>query len=210
MLGYKIYINYLLWRVGLRDVLPAAIVNRVRVADNGEKLKKIQNTELRSGVCERLRAAQSKLPNGIRIKILSGFRPLSEQQKIWDEKIAELRHLYPNAGEEELKRTARLRVADPANGGGGHQTGGAVDLTLCDSHGHELDMGGKYLNFDDATPTKAVKNKNRRMLVCAMKEAGFTNYPREWWHFSYGDKMWAAYSRKKNAVYDTIRTMRGA
>lgn len=37
-----------------------------------------------------------------------------------------------------------------------------------------------------------------------MTEEGFVNYPAEWWHFSYGDKMWAAYSYKKYAFYDII------
>ena len=34
--------------------------------------------------------------------------------------------------------------------------------------------------------------------------AGFVNYPAEWWHFSYGDKMWAAYGNKKSAMYGEI------
>ena len=34
--------------------------------------------------------------------------------------------------------------------------------------------------------------------------AGFVNYPAEWWHFSYGDKLWAAYSNKKSAMYGEI------
>jgi hypothetical protein len=34
--------------------------------------------------------------------------------------------------------------------------------------------------------------KNRRLLYHAMKKAGFTNYPSEWWHYDYGDTFWGA------------------
>ena len=37
-----------------------------------------------------------------------------------------------------------------------------------------------------------------------MKNAGFANYPLEWWHFSYGDRLWAAYTNQKEAVYDVL------
>ncbi|HAE24988.1 MAG TPA: hypothetical protein DCG33_06580 [Prevotellaceae bacterium] len=37
-----------------------------------------------------------------------------------------------------------------------------------------------------------------------MQCAGFANYPAEWWHFCYGDKMWAAYNNKKTAFYDVL------
>jgi D-alanyl-D-alanine dipeptidase len=44
---------------------------------------------------------------------------------------------------------------------------------------------------------------NRKILRTAMEKAGFTYYPGEWWHYCYGDQMWAAYMRKKYAVYGT-------
>lgn len=34
-----------------------------------------------------------------------------------------------------------------------------------------------------------------------MEKAGFQNYPFEWWHYCYGDRMWAAYSGKKTCFY---------
>lgn len=37
-----------------------------------------------------------------------------------------------------------------------------------------------------------------------MKKEGFVNYPGEWWHFSYGDQLWAAYKNKKYAIYGSI------
>ena len=37
-----------------------------------------------------------------------------------------------------------------------------------------------------------------------MTTAGFTNYPAEWWHYSYGDRMWAAYSHNKISFYNLV------
>ena len=46
--------------------------------------------------------------------------------------------------------------------------------------------------------------KNRKILYDAMINAGFVNYPLEWWHYSYGDRMWAAYSKRTECFYDKI------
>ncbi len=43
--------------------------------------------------------------------------------------------------------------------------------------------------------------QNRRFLYQVMKKAGFSNYPEEWWHWSYGDNMDAANCKKESAVY---------
>lgn len=200
MFGYKVYFNYFLWRLGIRDVLPGQIVDRKNVRECNDQFVKIDGRCLRKGVAELLKVAESKLPKGVKIKILSAHRPIAEQQKLWNNEIKNLRRSHPDATDMELHKMARWRVADPKVGGG-HQTGGAVDVTLVDSRGRELDMGGKYLAFDATVKTKAVKNKNREILYRAMIDSGFVNYAYEWWHYSYGDKMWAAYKRKKYAIY---------
>ena len=47
-------------------------------------------------------------------------------------------------------------------------------------------------------------NQNEYTGSIYMQRAGFVNYPAEWWHFSYGDKMWAAYSHKEYAIYGDV------
>ena len=94
--------------------------------------------------------------------------------------------------------------------GRGHQTGGAVDLSFCDKNGKELDMGTQYREFNlmTATHSNALNDdqcSNRIVLLKAMQSAGFVNYSAEWWHFVYGDKMWAAYSSKRVAIYDVCK-----
>ncbi len=45
------------------------------------------------------------------------------------------------------------------------------------------------------------QKQNRAILKNAMEKAGFKNYPHEWWHFCYGDRMWSAYSKQKECFY---------
>lgn len=71
-----------------------------------------------------------------------------------------------------------------------HNVGVAVDVTLVErATGRELAMGTAYDTFTEAAHTAnatGLAAQNRQRLVQAMARAGFVNYPREWWHFSYG------------------------
>jgi len=75
----------------------------------------------------------------------------------------------------------------------GHSSGGSVDLTLMrieNGKAISLDMGTGFDFFDLASHTRSPNiskqaAKNRRLLVDAMAQAGFSNYRREWWHFRF-------------------------
>jgi D-alanyl-D-alanine dipeptidase len=92
-----------------------------------------------------------------------------------------------------------MYLADPARGSI-HSYGMALDITLLDETGKELDMG---TGFDDMTDLShpaleegfLVAGKlteaqvvNRRLLREAMLEAGFFGIRTEWWHFDCGDR----------------------
>jgi D-alanyl-D-alanine dipeptidase len=96
-----------------------------------------------------------------------------------------------------------------------HATGAAVDLTLRWRDGEALWMGSL---FDDATRLAARDRfefltagnfsfsdreacANRRLLHWLMTEEGFAGHPDEWWHFSWGDQMWAALTGAGAAHY---------
>ena len=51
---------------------------------------------------------------------------------------------------------------------------------------------------------RAKRRRNMKVLYDAMTKAGFANYPLEWWHYSYGDRMWAAYSGKEECFYGPV------
>ena len=50
----------------------------------------------------------------------------------------------------------------------------------------------------------AIKKKNRKFLVNIMQKHDFVNLESEWWHWSYGDKYWAAKKNRKFAIYSSI------
>ena len=186
------YINLWLVRLGLRRVLPAVWINTVEVRECNETLLKFRGMLVRSGITSRLEAAERTLPTGFSIVIKSGWRGEAEQSALRSKAI------HQGVPETQITRAVAGRS--------GHATGGAVDVILL-KKGEEVDMGGKYLDFSRAGVGKFLTNeqKNNRKVLCkAMQKSGFVNYPLEWWHFSYGDKMWAAYSRNRYAFYGDI------
>jgi D-alanyl-D-alanine dipeptidase len=116
--------------------------------------------------------------------VLDALRPQRVQQQLWD----------------ALEGTGlQMYLANPARGSI-HSYGMALDITLLDAQGRELDMG---TGFDDMTTlshpaleegfliTGELTDEqlaNRRLLREAMLEAGFVGINTEWWHFDCGDR----------------------
>ena len=86
----------------------------------------------------------------------------------------------------------RIYIADPNAGGSMHNRGIAVDITLIDSTGKELDMGVPFDYFGrEAHPyynefTDTINN-NRMLLLNTMLKAGFVVSRSEYWHYSLGN-----------------------
>jgi len=89
-----------------------------------------------------------------------------------------------------------------------HSTGGAVDVTLVDEMGQIVDMGSPIDELSDRslpdyyTDTQVESapryHANRLLLLDVMEKAGFKRNPKEWWHFSFGDQMWAWLNNEAN------------
>jgi zinc D-Ala-D-Ala dipeptidase len=107
---------------------------------------------------------------GYKIKLFDCYRPLSVQKKMW--KIV----------------SNPEYVADPAKGSI-HNRGGAVDITLVDENGTELNMGtafdffGKEAAHDYEGFSREIL-KNRKKLRKAMLKSGFKSFDSEWWHYN--------------------------
>lgn len=214
-------IKFMLWNLGLRETIPGAVINNIPIKENHDKLVNIkQDTSLyfanelqardtvllREQVYNNLKLAQQYLPENYFFKIYSAFRPITEQQQRWDHNYRQIKSLNPELPDSEIIKKVKAVCADPRFGFGGHQTGGAVDISLCNRRGHDYDMGTKYLENNAKTPTDSgtlnlEQKQNRAILKNTMEKAGFKNYPHEWWHFCYGDRMWSAYSKKKECFY---------
>ena len=180
---------------------------------------------VRKSVYERLLKAQSLLPEGYTLRIWDAWRPFKLQEElyyVYRKQIIEQFHLE-NASEEEQRAIITEYIALPnpdRTYPPTHTTGGAVDVTLLDAQGQELDMGTEFdsispkayaayyeedaLEKNEAAVAEPVKveqiRKNRRILRRAMLEAGFTGIASEWWHFNYGDRLWSDKTGKP-AIY---------
>ncbi|RGC68614.1 D-alanyl-D-alanine dipeptidase [Micromonospora sp. MW-13] len=153
---------------------------------------------LREGTVERLLAAQRSLPEGLRLLVVEGYRPLRLQTEYFEGYRDELRLRYPDWDAARLRVETSKFVSPPEVAP--HSTGGTVDLTLCTYDGRELDLGTAV----NATPVASgdacftwspdispAARRNRIILGAALLAAGLVNYPTEWWHWSYGDRYWA-------------------
>lgn len=164
--------------------------------------------QVRSAVLDRLLLAGAALPDGLRLLIVEGYRPPTLQQLYFEEYEGELRAAHPDWDAQRLRLAASRYVSPPEIAP--HGAGGAVDLTLCTDSGAELDFGTRinanpeesagacYTGFPDLS---AEARRNRAVLGAAMTEAGFVNYPTEWWHWSYGDRYWALATGAPAALY---------
>ncbi|MFE4208291.1 M15 family metallopeptidase [Streptomyces goshikiensis] len=163
---------------------------------------------LREGVLERLLKAQAALPQDVRLLFVEGYRPPSLQREYFEEYASQLRAIHPEWSARQVHSAASRYVSPPDIAP--HSAGAAVDLTLADAGGRELDLGTR-MNADPeesegACYTHAANiseeaRANRRLLGSALAAAGLVNYPTEWWHWSFGDRYWALATGKSAACY---------
>jgi D-alanyl-D-alanine dipeptidase len=139
---------------------------------------------LRPEAAKKLLQAQKLLKKehpGKSLLIYDAARPMAVQRRMWS--------LVQGTGKTYY-------VANPAKGGGLHNYGMAVDITILDEKGQPLPMGtpfdyfGKEANTDREEELVQAKKitpeeyANRRLLRRIMKQAGFTTVTSEWWHFN--------------------------
>jgi D-alanyl-D-alanine dipeptidase len=120
---------------------------------------------------------------GLRLLVLDALRPQRVQEAIW----------------RDVAGTPAALYFAPPERGSIHSFGLAVDVTLIDAQGRELDMGS---GFDEMNPrshpaleaeqlaASAITPAHvaaRQTLRAAMAAGGFEGIPTEWWHFNHGD-----------------------
>jgi zinc D-Ala-D-Ala dipeptidase len=164
------------------------------------------------GVDERLRAC------GLKLFVHDGYRPIEVQSYFHDTWMpARLREKQPGLSGDALTAAVQKYWAAPSHSEtqpAPHSTGGATDLTLYKVQPDEpLHMGSLFDDVTAVAHTDYLETKdldsyseiearhNRRLLYWVMREAGFANNPNEWWHFSWGDQMWARLYGEDAAVF---------
>lgn len=169
------------------------------------------------------RELQQYLPAG-KIKIFDAYRPLEVQQFMVDytfQQVLQQRNLGINdlspaqqeAIWQEVYQIWAVPSSDPLTPPP-HSTGAAIDVTLVDAQGQELDMGCAIDEMSPraqadyyATSTKSQEQQyqhHREILHQSMLKGGFKRHRGEWWHFSLGDQMWAWLSQQDEGLTTAV------
>ncbi len=164
--------------VDIKEINPHIIVDMKYAAEDNFVKTKLYDSNtcfLRRSTASKLDTVQRKLEGmNLGLKVWDCYRPLAVQKILWA--------ILPN----------ERYVANPEKGSR-HNRASAVDLTLVDLQGNELQMP---TGFDDFSPRAHRQYqdipegvfRNRTLLEGMMKKAGFIPLPEEWWH--YDDEKW--------------------
>ncbi len=126
---------------------------------------------LRKAAAKALMKVQSDLKvKGYKLKLFDCYRPRPVQEKLW-------------------KKVPNPDYVAPPSEGSMHNRGVAIDLTITDKSGKEIDMGTSYDFFGPQAHhdyTKHAKSilDNRILLKNVMEKNGFASIRTEWWHYS--------------------------
>lgn len=173
--------------------------------------KKTKDRRVRKYIYDLLLKAKENLPKNYHFVVYEAYRPLSVQIEKWKKVQEKLSRENPHMDttSEEFISMCNVFIANPYRQGSGHQSGAAIDVSLRDDNGIEYDMGCNIGDFDKRTSTNSedisdVAKKNRKILKNALEEAGFVNYPAEWWHYSFGDRLWAKLTGSAVAIFGKL------
>lgn len=211
-------------------VLSKSAWRNVVIVENSERLVEVMETDqliygsqlgpwesnnsyqLRETVANMLYKASELLPVGYKLAIVEGLRSIEKQQEHWNRKFEHFSREHPEWSQEEIEHQTALVVARPAPLAN-HNCGGAVDVALV-YNGELVDMGTKPQALAEKKVVEMFSElitkeqvQNRTILREVMESVGFAWYPGEWWHYCYGDRMWAVYTNRKECMYGPIQNI---
>ncbi len=165
------------------SLLDSTIVLDIRYATEnnftGQVLYPCPVCMVRLGLARRLVRVNGWLSRrGYRLKVFDCYRPRSVQYIMWE-------------------KTPDARFVANPDKASVHNRGAAVDVTVVDLAGRELDMGSGFDEFSERSQLDwpgltPAQRENRWILREAMESEGFRPVKSEWWHFNAYD--WENYS----------------
>jgi D-alanyl-D-alanine dipeptidase len=162
--------------IDVAAAIPDAVIDmRYATKDNftGDVLYPKAICKLRRAVVKRLvKAADALRKQDRRLLVWDCYRPHSIQKILW-KKVSDPRY-----------------VANPKVGSK-HNRGAAIDLAVVDRDGKPVALPTKFDDFSRAAHRDRAlvgdRGAEARKLAKAMRAAGFSGMPTEWWHFDAPD-----------------------
>ena len=179
----------------------------VRQIDDDMRAVSGEEIFVRSSVREKLIEASSNIAGKLGevcLEVVYGYRSLSIQTNLFNEMRNRNQEL--GVSDEDIIEATHRQIAMPEVAG--HPTGGAVDVQIV-RQSKPLNFGTDIWKFERKSYTFSPEIseealENRLLLRAAMIEVGFAPFDGEWWHYSYGDREWAAYYKTNAAFYDQV------
>ncbi|MFE7797982.1 M15 family metallopeptidase [Nocardia sp. NPDC057440] len=210
MLGYKDYADIPSTpeedEIGLVVIRSSAVLRAEPLTDGLVRVPK-DGIIVRRTVADRLYWAGQALKSydkDLQLEVVCGYWSPKIQRDLFEQARSSLDDDYRSR--DDLVEAAHRRIAVPDVAA--HPTGAGVDVHIL-RDGAPIDMGTKIWDFDRNSYTFSpfVSREawdNRQLLRRCMIHADFAPFDGEWWHFSYGDKEWACFYHKPEALYDVI------
>ncbi len=144
--------------------------------------------------------------------IRSVWRSFAHQKLLRDRRTAIIKRKYPDKSIKKILKTVSYFIAPEEESM--HSTGGAVDALIYDlkkdcvmdfgnNDGLKLELDKTCYPFHpDITPQV---RENRKLLINLFKKEEFVVDPKEYWHFDYGNVIWAIEKGKKHAKYGILK-----
>lgn len=167
---------------------------------------------VREDIIEKIGRISKRLNRQNKILIVrSVWRSSEHQRLLWDSKFAYYQKKYPEKSNIEIKETISYFIAPPAMSM--HATGGAVDALIYDkledcvmdfgtNNGLEINLSKECYPYHPDISAKA--KKNRALLISLFEDEDFVCDLKEYWHFDYGNVIWAIEKEKEYAIYGPV------
>lgn len=212
-----------------KDLQNKRLVSTIPVIDDGSPLVNLKETRLnllfessiikgydylvREALVDKLRRICKTLKKENKILIIrSAWRSFEHQRLIWHDRVKLLQKKHPNMTSKEINDLVSYFVAPPTKSM--HATGGAIDALIYDqknarvmdfgtNEGLKLDLNKKCYPYHPTISLTA--KRNRKLLIHLFENEGFVVDVKEYWHFDFGNVIWALEKKEEKAIYDIIQ-----
>ena len=171
---------------------------------------------VRAAVYEKIGTISRQLSDmGKNLIIRSVWRSFDHQQLLWDRNLEVARNQNPGKSAAEIEQITLEFTAQRESSM--HSTGGAVDALIWDSendcvmefgtnNGFKMDLNTKCYPLHPDISSEA--KKNRKTLMDLFEKEDFVCDMTEYWHFDYGNVIWAIEKGKERSIYDVVADSR--